>query len=48
MVSFAFHAVFAHWLLLNICFHYYRGTMVAPGAAPIVSPEVPQANYLHK
>lgn len=34
------HAIFAHWLLLNIVFHYYKGTTVFPGAPPQVSLDV--------
>eukprot|EP00040_Diaphanoeca_grandis_P009933 m.50891 g.50891 ORF g.50891 m.50891 type:complete len:318 (-) comp21360_c0_seq2:147-1100(-) len=32
-----FHAIFAHYLLLNVVFHYYKGTTVHPGVPPEVT-----------
>lgn len=32
--SFVLHALFAHWLLLNIAFHYYMVVRTPPGAPP--------------
>eukprot|EP00041_Stephanoeca_diplocostata_P018171 m.378916 g.378916 ORF g.378916 m.378916 type:complete len:323 (-) comp20941_c1_seq3:1098-2066(-) len=45
------HGIFAHWLLLNIVFHYYKGTTLHPGEPPQVSPETyergVELNYKH-
>lgn len=45
------HGIFAHWLLLNIVFHYYKGTTLHPGEPPQVSPETYERgielNYKH-
>jgi hypothetical protein len=30
------HAVFAHWLLINVVFHYYKVTTTSPGNVPRV------------
>jgi palmitoyltransferase len=35
-ISFLIHAVFGHWLLMNIVFHYYKVTTVKPGTPPTV------------
>ena len=45
------HFFFSHWLLINIVFHYYRGTTLHPGEPPQVSPETyergVELNYKH-
>jgi hypothetical protein len=40
LIGVLLHAVLAHWLLINIMYHYYQGTSKSPGMAPIVTPEV--------
>ena len=30
------HVVIAHWLLINIVFHYYMGVFTSPGVPPQV------------
>jgi len=40
VVGLVLHALFAHWLLINVCYHYYKGSTKPPGTAPIVTKEV--------
>ncbi len=33
---FALYFIYGHYLLMNICYHYYRGVYTSPGTAPKV------------
>ena len=30
-VGLILHAIFGHWLLINVCYHYYKGSTKPPG-----------------
>ena len=34
---FSLYILYGHYLLLNVCYHYYRGVYTDPGTAPRVS-----------
>eukprot|EP00729_Bicosta_minor_P015138 gene15138-31584_t len=39
-VGLILHAIFGHWLLINVCYHYYKGSTKPPGTAPVVAKDV--------
>ena len=36
-LSFLLYVLYGHYLLVNVCFHYFKGVYTDPGAAPKVS-----------